>query len=126
MRALFGIVGLVAVLGVGWYIYSLEAVPAEPGGTPVALIDTVGIKNDLLGLAQCERYYLAAHGRYGDMDQLRQAGDLNPFPGDNRRGWDYEIETEGAAHFRVTAKPSDPLRSELPTLSIDETMRIRQ
>jgi hypothetical protein len=126
MRALCGIVGLLAVLGIGWHLYSLQVAPVVKGGAPASLINTVGVKNDLLSLAQCERFYLAAHGRYGDMEQLRQAGDLNPFPGDNHRGYDYEIEIEGAAHFRITAKPADPAQADLPTLSIDETMQIRQ
>jgi hypothetical protein len=123
MKAVFGLAGLLAALAIGYYIYTSQVTQVAEQGSQAPLIDLVAVKSDLLGLAQSERFYLATTGSYGSMDQLRKAGNLNPFPGDARRGYTYEVEFENAAHFRITAKPSDPGRG-LPTLSIDETMQI--
>jgi hypothetical protein len=124
MRAALGLIGLLAVLAVGYYIFTAQVAPVVNGGSPVQQMDLVAVKSDLLSLAQCERFYLATNGSYGTIEQLRQAGSLNPFPGDNHRGYVYEVEIKGGAHFRITAKPVDPAKGELPTLSIDETMKI--
>jgi len=124
MRATLGLIALLAVLAVGYYIFRAQVAPVVSGGSPVQQMDLVAVRSDLLSLAQCERFYLATNGRYGSMEQLRQAGNLNPFPGDNHPGYVYEVEINGVAHFRITARPVDSARGELPTLSIDETMRI--
>ena len=124
MRAVLGLVGLLAVLAIGYYIFTAQVAPVAGGGPPAQQMDLVAVKTDLLGLARCEQLYLAANASYGSMEQLRQAGNLNPFPGDSHRGYVYDVEIDGGAHFRITAKPVDATRTELPTLSIDERMKI--
>ena len=126
MRAALGLVGLLAVLGIGYYLFTVQVAPVAREGASLQRIDLVAVRSDLVSLAQCERFYLARNGSYGSMEQLRQSGDLNPFPGDNHRGYVYEIEVDGAAHFRITAKTADPSADKPATLSIDETMKIVQ
>jgi len=123
LRAASGLIGILAVLAIGYYIYS-EQLGKATNGTPVAQqISLVAVRSDLLSLAQSERLYLAANGSYATLEQLRQSGNINPLP-ENRQGYIYVAEVDGAAHFRIIAKPADSYRTDLPTLSINETMQI--
>lgn len=123
MRA-FGMIGLLAVLAVGYYIYSAQIRQTPDHTPPARQINRVAVRQDLLSLAEAERIYMATHGRYAGLEELRRSGEVNPLPA-GRQGYVYEDEVDGAAHFRITAKPVDD-SSELPTLSIDETMQIAQ
>jgi hypothetical protein len=51
---------------------------------------------------------------------------MNAFPPEERSGYRYSAEVDGADYFKVTASPTDPSLIDLPTLSIDETMEITQ
>ena len=125
MRAMFGMIGLLTVLAIGYYIYATQ-IQSVSNGRPIAQqLDLTAVRSDLLSIAQSERYYQAANGSYATMDQLRQSGNVSSLP-ENRRGYVYVAEMVGAGHFRIIAKPADETRTDLPTLSIDETMQIRQ
>jgi hypothetical protein len=126
MRSGAALLGLVIVLGIGYYMYrpSLEPSPGEKV-SPVQQVDVRGVKADLLSIAQAERLYLTSHSTYGTLEELQQDGSLN-FNGRERRGYKYSIEVDGASHFRIIASPADPAKAEWPTLSIDDTMTITQ
>jgi Tfp pilus assembly protein PilE len=115
--------GLLAVLLVGYYIYSAHVAPVPAGVETVRQMNLVAVRQDLLSLAQAERQYLAMNGRYAGLEQLRQSGIMGSVP-ENRQGYVYEVEPDGAAHFRITARPASAAAQGLPTLSIDETMQI--
>jgi hypothetical protein len=51
------------VLGVGC---------GQPAPPPQEQIDTVGVRSELLGIAQAEGQYLVAHSTYGTVDEPRQ------------------------------------------------------
>ncbi len=95
------------------------------GAPPKEVIDVVGVKSDLLAIAQAERTYLASHGAYATVDQLQQDGAI-VFSGTNRRGYNYVAEVDDGQHFRITASVSDPSKAGWPTLLIDDTMEITQ
>lgn len=88
-------------------------------------IDVVGVKNELLAIAQAERLYMASHGSYASLEELHQEGSL-AFSGAELRGYVYTAEVEGGQHFKITAKPADPAKAAWPTLAVDETMQIAQ
>ena len=126
MRAAAGVLGLIIVVAIGWFIIKTQFTQGPTGGAPPKqTIDVVGVKNDLLAIAQAERMYLASHGSYASLDQLQQDGSL-AFSGTNRRGYNYVAEVDDGQHFKVTATPSDPAKAGWPTLSIDETMQVTQ
>ena len=125
MRAIFGLIGLLSVLVTGYYFYSFQIRQEGTNRSPLQQIDLVRVRSDLVSFAQAERLYLAANGRYGTLEQLRQAGNHNIVPQGGNRDYGYEVELDGAVHFRITAKPSSN-HAGLPTLSIDETMQITQ
>jgi hypothetical protein len=122
MKALGGILGLVLALAVGYYVYT-ASLPTERAASPKRQIDSVGVKSDLLSIAQAERLYLASHGSYAPIEELERSGAIS-FSPSSHRGYTYSSATDGALHFRITARPLDPARADWPTLSIDETMQL--
>ena len=126
MRAAAGLLGLVIVVAIIWFVVKAQYSQGPAGGQPPKeVIDVVGVKSDLLSIGQAERIYLASHGSYASVDDLQQDGSLS-FSGTNRRGYSYNAEVDGGQHFKVTATPSDPAKTNWPTLSIDETMQVTQ
>ena len=126
MKTALGMVGLLVVLGIGYAIYTSQ-IQHLSNDKPLKLeIDLVGIKADLLSLAQAERLYLASNGTYATLEQLRRSNMMNSFPAGNRSGYKYTIEVEGAEHFQITASPTGSSQPDFPTLSIDESMQIMQ
>jgi hypothetical protein len=120
MKAGAWVLGLVIVLAVGYWVYKAELVPGPQGGTPpLEQADIAGVTSDLVSIGQAERLYLASHGTYASLDQLRQEGSI-PF-GSSRHGYNYSIEVEGAEHFKAVAVPA---RAGWPALSVDETLQV--
>ena len=124
MRGILGIAGLVIALGVGYFLYTRSLTTS--GGTqapPQQQIDVVGIRTSLLNIGQAQRMYLAAHGAYGTLDQLREE---SPSIGGDNRGYVFSVSVNGAQSFRATATPADANKPGWPTLEIDETMTVTQ
>ena len=126
MKAVGTILGLVIVMAIIWFIVKSQFSQGPTGSQPPAeTINVVGVKGDLLSIAQAERTYLASHGSYASVSELQQDGSLT-FSGANRRGYNYTAETDDGQHFKITARPSDPAKASWPTLSIDENMQVTQ
>ena len=126
MKAAASILGLVIVLAIIWMMIRTQFTRGPTGGAPPKqVIDVVGVKTDLIAIAQAERLYLASNGSYASIDQLQQDGALS-FSGANRRGYNYTADVNDGQHFKITAAPSDPAKIGWPTLSIDENMEVAQ
>ena len=131
MSRALGFIGLLIVLGIGAYIYMGQTQAVTPGGgvggtaTPRSTIDVVGVKNDLMALANAERRHFASEGKYVSIDELRSSGDIS-MPSNHRGPYEYSAETSDAG-FRITATYSGPPDADVPhTLSIDETMQVKR
>jgi hypothetical protein len=126
MRKVFGLISVVISLGVVYYLY-IAQIPRTSSGQiqPLQQIDLTGVKKDLLSMAQAERIFAATNGSFGTIEQLQADGSLT-FSGSQRRGYQYEAIVEGAAKFKIIAKPVEAEKKDWPTLVIDETMEIRQ
>src|SRR5262249_9122174 len=112
--------------GIGYYFYTSQVSPGPAGqGSPQELIDVVGVKSDLLAIAQAERLFMAANGNYGSFEQLQQDGSIN-FSPMNRQSYNFGVEPHGAEGFKATVTPADPSKRNWPVLSIDETMQLTQ
>jgi hypothetical protein len=126
MKAAGTILALLIVVAVIWFLVKSQLSSRSTGTQPPSeTIDVVGVKSDLLTIAQAERMYLAIHGSYATVDQLQQDGSI-AFSAANRRGYNYTAELDDGQHFRVTAVPADPAKAGWPTLSMDETMQLAQ
>jgi len=119
------LLGLVVVLAIVYLLYAKWAGPSGPTSRPQQQIDLVGVKSDLLSIAQAERMYLAANGTYASLDQLRQDGSIT-FSATNRHGYNYSADIDDGQHFKIAATPADPAKGDWPALFIDETMQVFQ
>jgi hypothetical protein len=127
MSRLFSFVALIIVVAVGSWIYMRQTQSTMSAGTsdPRATVDLIGVKTDLLAMAQAERAHNALHGDYVSLDDLRSQGDLT-MTRTNRGPYTYSAEVSSGT-FRIVATYSGPEGSGLPrTISIDPTMQISQ
>ncbi len=129
MTKMLGLLGLVIALAIGMYIYSRNVHSLSPAGagaksTPRDTINIVGVRNDLIAIANGERRYFAAQGKYASLEELRSNGDIS-MTSNSRGYYNYSAEA-GDSGFRVTATYSGPPNPDLPSsMSIDESMQIR-
>ena len=103
MGRAFGFVGTVVTLAIGMYIYSLQVKTLTPGagsGDSAEVTTITGVKNDLIGIANAERGYMASQGKYASLDELI-SGDYLTIKGE-RPPYIYDVETSGTS-FRATA-----------------------
>ena len=107
------------VATIAWTAACGQAAPPQP---PQQQIDTVGIRSELLAIAQAEGQYLVAHSKYGTFDELRQENLLNAAV--DRRGYGFSVAVDGSQGFTVTATPTDPDKKGWPTLVMDQTRQI--
>ena len=127
MSRAFSFVALLAVLAFGAWYYMHQAQNVMSAGTasPTATVDLMGIRNDLLAIAQAERSHAALKGGYVSLDELRSEGDLT-MQRDRRGPYTYSAEVSESS-FRIIATYSGPESSGLPhSLSIDQTMQVSQ
>ena len=122
MRA-FGLIAVVIVLGVGFFIYQRRATDVMQGGSPQEQIDVTAIRQRLLTIAQTDRQYQASNGKYATLEELA-AENLLP-GGTEQRGYSYtaEIRSNG---FTITARPTDPATKDWPTLEVTESMTVTE
>jgi hypothetical protein len=122
-----GLVGLVVVLAIGYFIYRQylgQVLPKnDGGGSPIQAINTTGVKNDLIAIAQAERLYQAQHGSYVSLDDLVNSGTMT-IARTGREGYTYSVDA-GATGFTVNARYSGPLSPPPPSFAVDQTMEIR-
>ncbi|SRR6266567_9035085 len=127
MGRAFGFISLILVLAVGAYIYMRQTQSVMTAGTssPTATVDLIGVKNDLMAIAQAERSHNATHGNYVSIAELRSQGELL-MSRDNRGPYNYSADV-GDAGFHVVATYAGPDGSGMPkTISIDQSMEISQ
>ena len=123
MKATAGFLGIVLALGTAFYLYNAQLTSAVgTTASPQEQIDVTGIRMALLEIAQAERNYVAAHGTYGTLEQLRAEG--APALGTDRRGYAFRLELNGSQDFKATAAPTDPNKQGWPTLTVDASMQI--
>lgn len=126
MSRAFSFIALIIVMGVGAYLYMRQTQSITAGGSanPRATVDLIGVRNDLLAIAQAERSHNAMHSGYVSIEELRSQGEL-AMPRDNRGPYTYSAEvSDGGFRVVATYAGNDP---ELPhTLSVDESMQVSQ
>ena len=124
MRAVLGVAAILVAAAITLFIYknSLTQSQAAGAATPQQTIDVVGVKNDLLAIAQAERAYQAEHGSVGSLDELVSSGAMS-MRKSGRGGYSYGVESAGDG-FRVTAHCPGGL-SGCTNYVVDQTMEVR-
>jgi hypothetical protein len=127
MGRAFGYIGLIIVVAVGAYIYMRNTQSVMTAGTsnPTATVDLIGVRNDLLAIAQAERSYGSLNGKYVSLDELRSQSAL-AMTRNNRGPYNYSAEvSEGG--FRIVATYNGPAGSGMPkSLSVDSSMVVQE
>ncbi|HLY93150.1 MAG TPA: hypothetical protein VKQ89_07840 [Candidatus Angelobacter sp.] len=127
MGRVFGFLTLIIVVAVGAYIYlrNTQSVTAPGSSSPASTVDVMGVRSDLLAIAQAERSHAALQGSYVSIDTLRSQGDL-AMQRNNRGPYNYSAEISDSG-FRIVATWSGGEAAGAPkTISIDQTMQITQ
>ena len=127
MGRAFGFVTLIIVVAGGAYIYmrQTQSVMSPGAGSPTSTVDLMGVRSDLLAIAQAERSHAALQGSYVSIATLRSQGEL-AMQRDNRGPYNYSAEISDSG-FRIVATYSGPESAGVPkTLSIDQTMQMTQ
>jgi hypothetical protein len=116
--------GVLIALATGAWLFTQRTQQPDMAGNPRATVDVVGVKNDLIAMAQAERAYFARENRYASLDELRSARDIS-MVSNNRGPYVYTVDTSDSG-FRITATYTGPPESQaVPSLSIDESMQIQ-
>jgi Tfp pilus assembly protein PilE len=131
MKGLIGIM-VTAAIGLGIYMYTLKQAAPAPGMVVTQNISLVGVKNDLVSIAQAERLYYTQNGSYTDLSTLASSGTMN-ITRTSRDGYTYSAETSGNT-FTVTATYTAPpvenaagvTPPHFPTFTIDQSMEVHQ
>jgi hypothetical protein len=127
MGRAFGFITLIIVVAAGAWIYMRQTQSVMTAGTssPTATVDLMGVRADLLAIAQAERSHAALQGSYVSIDALRAQGDLT-MPRNNRGPYSYSAEVSDSG-FRIVATWTGSENAGMPkTLTIDQTMQISQ
>jgi hypothetical protein len=127
MGRAFGFITLIIVVAAGAWIYMRQTQGVMTAGTsnPTATVDLMGVRSDLLAIAQAERSHAALQGSYVSIDALRSGGDLS-MPRNNRGPYSYSAEVSDSG-FRIVATWTGSESAGMPkTISIDQTMQISQ
>jgi hypothetical protein len=124
MRSLGNLVGLLVVALIAALTYKFYFSQQSAGtATPKQTIDVVGVKNDLVAIAQAERTYQAEHNSYGSLGDLTSSGAMNMLrPG--RGGYTYEVETSSDS-FRAVAHCPAATMPGCTSYAIDQTLEIQ-
>ena len=123
MGRTFGFVATIVVMAVGMYIYSVQLKTASaPGGesTPTGTANIVGVKNDLISIANAERGYFATEQKYASLDDLVSGHYITIER--QRPPYAYDVETTSSG-FRVTATRDSAGRPA--QLWIDDSMEVK-
>ncbi len=121
-RAL-GLLGTLIVMGVGMYIYSIQLKDTSAtgaGSNPAGAANIVGVKNDLISIANAERGYFATEQKYGSLDELI-AGKYITIER-KRPPYTYDVQTTSSS-FHVTATRDGA--GSPAQLWVDENMEIK-
>lgn len=129
-----GLIGILvtAAVGLSIYMYTLKQATPGPGMVATQNISVVGVKNDLVAIAQAERMYYTQNGSYADLPTLTTNGTMN-LARTSRDGYTYTAAPSGNT-FTVTAtytappapNPAGVVPPHFPTFTIDQTMEVHQ
>jgi hypothetical protein len=125
MRSLGSLIGLLVVALIAGMIYKFyfTRLQATGAATPVQTINMVGVKNDLIGIAQAERAYQAEHGTYASLSDLTSSGSLTMKSG-GRDGYTYDVDF-AADHFRAFTRCPVATQPGCQNWSVDQGMEVQ-
>ncbi|MGH9714523.1 MAG: hypothetical protein ACRD5M_14610 [Candidatus Acidiferrales bacterium] len=122
MGRVVGLLIVIVIVALSYKLY-FSHLQSSGSGSPARAISDVGVKNDLIGIAQAERAYQAEHGAYASLDQLTSGGAMTMVKS-GRDGYTYDVETSSDG-FRALAHCPAAASSGCTNWSVDQTMEVR-
>ncbi len=123
MGRVLGFLGTIITMAIGMYIYSQQIKTLNPGagsGNPEEVAVITGVKNDLIGIANAERGYLATQGKYASLDELISGNYISIKS--ERPPYIYDVEITPSS-FRATATRTT--KGAPAQLWITDTMQVQ-
>jgi hypothetical protein len=118
-----GFISVILVLAFGmWYVMKSTKVVSLPNGTPKATVETTGVQQDLLAIANAERRYNALNSKYISLDELISSGELQ-MDRTTRGPYSYSVAIDGDS-FVARAHADNPPQGAPATLTVDNLMRV--
>lgn len=128
MKAL-ALVLVAAAIFFAIYEFYFKKMPVTDQGTAATqAISLIGVRSDLLQIAEAERGYIALNGNCVSLSELNSSGTL-AVRKSARDGYSYEVECGTGAEFRVDARHApapagSPIR--YPNLAVDQSMQVSE
>ena len=123
---LIAVIGFIVAAALGLYVYSWQfqqMATSAGGSSPQGIIDTVGIKTDLVAFAEAERQQYALEGTYLSLDDLRGKGIRLPA---GRRGpYVFSAEVTPTTFVIKAAYRAPQGAKPMPTLTIGPDMEVK-
>jgi hypothetical protein len=123
MGRAFGFIGTMIVMGVGMYIYSIQVKDVSTtsgGGSSTGTTTIVGVRNDLIAIANAERGYFATQQKYVSLDELISGNYITIER--QRLPYTYDVEITPSGFQATATRGSAGAPAQL---WIDETMQIK-
>ena len=127
MRSILGIVVAAALFFVIYRVYLKQMPTTDSGTAPTQAISLVGIRSDLLQIAQAERCYITSNVHCAPLDELVSSNNLN-MGRSERDGYTYTIECSGGDFTAIARHAPAPAGSPIryPNLAIDSPMAVHE
>jgi hypothetical protein len=124
MRSAASMISILVVAVIGLLVYKFYFTQSQSTGTvtPAQTINIVGVKNDLLAIAQAERAYQVEHNSIASLDELVSSGEMT-IKKSGRDGYTYDIDSAGEG-FRVIARCSAAVTG-CTNYTVDQSMEVR-
>jgi hypothetical protein len=93
--------------------------------TPEGTVDIVGVKHDLMAIAQAERVHNGLRGGYASLDELRSSGDLT-MARNSRGPYNYTVDVSSTGFIATATYSGSDSVPTAKTISVDQSMQISQ
>ena len=117
----FIMVVLVMAFGMWYYLNSTKSV-SPPNGTPKATVETFGVEQDLLAIANAERRFNASNGKYVSLDELISSGEL-AMARTTRGPYNYSVDVEEQS-FQARAHADNPPQGAPANITVGTSMTV--
>ena len=122
MRSILGLLVVALIVAIAYKLYFSKLQSPETRA-PVETINVVGVKNDLIAIAQAERLYQVEHGSYASLTELNSSGALS-MAKSGRDGYTYDVDTSSGS-FRVIARCPAARTPGCTNWFIDSSMEVQ-
>jgi hypothetical protein len=122
--SVLGLLVVAVIVGLAYKYYFVGSDPQTAAlvSKPRQAIDVVGVKNDLIGIAQAERNYQAQNSKYASLDELTSSGALS-MTKSGRDGYTYEV-TSTDDNFHVIAHCPTATIPGCSNFTVDSTLQV--